>query len=55
MTDRQLLVLRTAALDRVARRNGKIRQLAVEAKQRRGVVDADDILALTDQRSVFTP
>lgn len=53
MTDHELLLLRTEALNRVAKRIGKIRQLAVEAQQRRGLVLAEDILLLTDVHSDF--
>lgn len=50
MTDRELLKLRTDALNRVAKRLGKIRAMALEAQQRRGFLLADDVLALTDYR-----
>ena len=49
MTDHELLLLRTEALNRVAKQLGLVRQLAVEAKHRRGLVDADDILLVTDR------
>lgn len=52
MTDRELLLLRTAALDRVAKRLSRIRALALEAQQRRGLVLADDLLVLTDHNTV---
>ena len=50
MTDGELLVLRTAALNRTAYSLGRIRELAFEAKRGRGLVDADDLLMLTDTR-----
>jgi hypothetical protein len=51
VTDHELLLLRTEALNRVAKQVGLVRQLAIEAKNRRGLVDADDILLLTDRPS----
>lgn len=50
MTDAELLVFRTAALNRTVRSLGLVRELALDAKRRRGLVDADDILLLTASR-----
>lgn len=50
VTDHDLLVLRTEALNRVAKKLGQVREMAVDAKYRRGLVDADDILLITDRR-----
>ena len=49
MSDDELLVFRTRALNRTAEKLQRIRQIAADSKHQRGLVDADDILLITDR------
>ena len=50
MTDHELLLLRTEALNRTSSRLARIREMAVDAQSRRGLLLAEDVLLLTDYR-----